>query len=130
MKQLSDIDTIYSECKCKKEGIALSFIDNVILMDKMYRPVEVKLSIFLEKDIKKQVRKYCFDDYIILNEKGKSPSKDRIVQDEVIIVDTEAVYVYRYSDDKIYTVLKLDDITNNNDVESLKKAITSHSYLP
>lgn len=48
---LSDIKRIYEECLCHKHGHSNTFVDNIILFHGKYLPVEVKLSVSLEKDI-------------------------------------------------------------------------------
>ena len=98
-------------------------------MGKKYRPVEVKLSIRLESNIKKQLRKYCYDDYIILDERGKTPDNKDVIRDEVIVIDTEAVYVYLYSNDTIYTVYNLDNLKEPNDADIVRDMIINHTYL-
>ncbi len=71
LREISDIKTIYKECRCRKSGIPDSFIDNVIKINGRYLPVEVKLSVACQADINKQVAKYCDDEYIIIDNKNK-----------------------------------------------------------
>lgn len=79
LRELSDIKTIYRECRCKKNNIPDSFVDNVILFNKKYLPVEVKLSVPCQANINAQVEKYCQDDCIIIDNKAnRIVNKDKI----------------------------------------------------
>jgi len=120
LKALSGRKTIFRECRCKKSGIGNSFIDNVIKFENRFLPVEVKLSIFVEKNIKKQVRKYCYDDFIVLDQtNGRTIYQDEVYNDKVLIVDTFAVYMYDYDSDSITELLSLDDLVDNETVNLL-----------
>lgn len=70
LRELSDIKTIYRECACYKDKGPASYVDNVILFNGKYLPVEIKLNIKAEKNIIGQVTKYCHLRKLILVNKG------------------------------------------------------------
>ena len=124
LKALSGRKTIYRECRCKKIGIGNSYIDNVIKLDDKYLPVEVKLSVFVEKNIKKQVRKYCFDDFIVLDvTSGRTVNQSEVYNNRVLIVDTFSVYMYDYEADEIDEVISLDEIVDMESVYQLRERV-------
>ena len=55
---LGDRKAIYRECRCKKNGKPYTWVDNVIVWNKKYLPVEVKLNTRLEKDLPGQLQQY------------------------------------------------------------------------
>ena len=101
LKAISDRKTIYSECRCQKQGMADSFVDNVIYIKRKYLTVEVKLSVAAEPNIKAQVKKYCYDDRVLLDKKDKAATPDQFHPGKCLIIDTDHVYMYSYDTDNI-----------------------------
>ena len=123
LKTMSDRKKIYSECRCIKEGINPSFIDNVIYFGNLYLPVEVKLNINAERDIKSQVRKYCYDDIIYLDKKGKSVNIEQVYANNVVIIDTEKMYLFDYDYDTIDELCELKDMKTMEDLYRVKNIL-------
>lgn len=121
LREISDIKSIYKECRCKKKGIPDSFVDNVIKFLGKYLPVEIKLSIFCQSDIKLQVKKYCYDDEIIIDtKKDIIISGNQIIQNQVFIIDTENIYLYNDDCNRIEKIFDLDNLNCKLDVEMFK----------
>lgn len=121
LRALSGQKKIFRECRCKKSCIGNSYIDNVIVFDGKYLPVEVKLSIRIEQNLKRQVRKYCYDDFIVLDEKsGRTADQNATYNNRVLIVDTYSVYMYNYENDEIIEILSLDKLDDIAAVQQLK----------
>ena len=124
LKALSGRKKIFRECRCKKNGIGNSYIDNVIWFEGKYLPVEVKLSIRVEKNIKKQVGKYCYDDFIVLDEaNGRVIDQRMTYNNRVLIVDTFCVYMYDYEEDEIKEISSLDELVDLDSVYQLRDDI-------
>lgn len=129
LKTLGDRKKIYSECACKKPSIRTSFIDNVIIFDGYYLPVEVKLAVSAEHDICGQVDKYCnLDDlYLDKKENEKAPI-DRVYPTNVLVIDTMDIYLYSSNNHDIEKIYSLDQIRERNDIlifrEKLMKALS------
>lgn len=113
---LGDVRKIYRECKCLKKGASTTWVDNVIRFKRRYLPVEVKLNIHLEKNLSKQLQQYMSVDQVYLTD--KEPVEGKNILPCVLVVDTEGVYLY--DGKKIQTVVSLDNLATNEDVEKLK----------
>lgn len=124
LKMISDKKSIYKECRCKKDGINDSFIDNVIFINQKYLPVEVKLNIYMEPDLRGQVRKYCYDNTIEI-EKGKFIKYDEIHNNYVLVIDTGMVELYDYNKDLFEEIIDLNVINSIQDVYNLKELIVA-----
>lgn len=124
LKLLGDRKTFYRECDCIKYGQHKSWVDNVILLKGKYLPVEVKLSVKAEDDIKKQVRKYCRLDELILNRKNDlSAPIEKVYRDNVLIIDTFGLYVFDYDADSIIEICLLEEIKGINDIRELRNKV-------
>lgn len=124
LSQLGDRKKIYKECRCKKNGIPDSFVDNVIYINGKYLPVEVKLNILAETNIKGQVSKYCDDEYIILESKdNRIINKEKIYSNYCLIIDTEEVYLYENIKDIIHKIYKLDNLAIREDIFDIKEIL-------
>lgn len=115
---------VYSECRCKKTGIPDSFVDNVITIDKKYLPVEVKLSVSSEANIKGQVQKYSYDDKIICGERVMLP--EMVYGNRVLIVDSDDVYMYDADSDKVNEIFCLDELKDTRQLDYLRSEIVKH----
>lgn len=121
---ISDIKTIYKECCCVKQNNPNTFADNVIYINGKYVPVEVKLSIKAEPNIKGQVINYCNTDEIYIDSKrGKKITSNQIYNENVIVIDTEDVYVFNSNSYELKYILSLNDLTTLSDLEKLKASI-------
>ena len=125
LASIGDRKTIYKECRCQKVGMADSFVDNVIFINGRYLPVEVKLSIAIQNNIKTQVRKYCFDDVIFLDKDKRVIAKDKIHSNFCLVIDTEKVYVYNYYNDDLEFLFDLDTLKSIDDLEKLKSRLNA-----
>ena len=121
LSELGDRKTVYKECRCIKTGMPDSFVDNVILINGRYLPVEVKLSILIEQNLKAQVAKYCYDEMIKTKKRTLLP--DVLYSNRVLIVDTDSVYVYDADQDSIEHIFDLDNLTDRNGVFLLRSII-------
>ena len=119
-----DQKTIYRECRVKKQGIPDSFVDNIILFNGKYLPVEVKLNISNEIDLPGQVKKYCNDD-IRYRDNGAAKAIDnrKSYMNQILIIDTEAIYLYDDRTGKINFIISLDKIQNVEDIKELRNTM-------
>ncbi|MBQ8953926.1 MAG: hypothetical protein IJ048_07395 [Clostridia bacterium] len=118
---LGDTTRIYRECVCIKTNEPNCFVDNVILLDGKYLPVEVKLSVSSEKDIIGQVSKYCaLDDLLI--EKKRSVVK-KTWPDVALVIDTDSAYLYDHKKCFLTPIYHLDDIKVEGDIYHFREVI-------
>lgn len=124
LRVLGDRRTIYRECRCRKQGMPDSFVDNIILFMGKYLPVEVKLNVLGTVNLLGQLKKYCNDDAVFFNSgTDKRIDNARVYKDNVLLIDTEDVYLY---DDRYGTmdhVVSLDEIHNEEDIIALRGLI-------
>lgn len=121
LKILGDTKNFYKECGCKKENRSKTFVDNVIKMNGKYLPVEIKLSVLTEKNINAQLMSYC-------NLKKLYLTADRIVTDNiytdnVLVIDTNEIYMYYDTKKTLEEVVALDQIETNDDIANLRAKI-------
>lgn len=123
---IGDRKGFFRECACIKQGQNTSFVDNVIIIDGCYLPVEVKLHIDAEQDLIGQLRKYCDLDALKLDaKKERFVMPEKVFRHGVLVIDTEGVYWYNNSDQSIHQVCALDDISIQRDILDLRKKIIS-----
>ena len=127
LRELSDISTIYKECQCKKKSHT-TFVDNVIVFLGYYLPVEIKLSIYVEKNLKKQCEQYCNLDKLIL-EKDKKCDISKLISNKVLIIDTEGIYMYCSDSDIIEKIFSLDDLQEIEQIGIVKRRIRDNLGL-
>ena len=125
LKELSDIKTLYKECPCYKDKIAASYVDNVILFNGRYLPVEVKLNINLEEHIIPQLTKYCHLSKLILDKDKKIFDSEKIYSDNVLVIDRDGIYLYTDSAKSIVKIYSLEDLHNLGEVKKLRQLIIS-----
>ena len=121
LKVMGDTKIFYKECGCKKENKSKTFVDNVIKMNGKYLPVESKLSVSAEKDINSQLASYCNLKWLCLT--ADKVVTDNIYNDNVLVIDTDKVYIYYDKKGMLKEVFELDDIESNNDIVKLKEVI-------
>ena len=121
LKSLGDQRTIYTECACRKTGNNISYIDNVIRFGGRLLPVEIKLSIESEENIKSQLNKYCNLKYLCLDKKtDKLAPVDMVYSDIVLVIDTFRICIYEKKTQQLNTLISLDDIKDSKDIEMLR----------
>lgn len=124
LRMLGDRKTFYKECRCRKNGIADCFVDNIIQFNGKYLMIEVKLNLESEKDIIGQVRKYCNDDVVFFDSAVDNPIDTELVyRDNVLIIDTENVYLYDDGDSTIKKILSLDDVREERNIVGLRECL-------
>lgn len=124
LTDLCDNDTIYKECRCIKPGVEDSFVDNIIKIDGRRLPVEIKLDINMERDIKKQVEKYCYVKEMYSDRKKELKiDMDSVIKSCVLIIDTNSVFLYTSGNKNIEKVCDIDSINSREDVKQLRRLI-------
>ncbi|MBQ2661195.1 MAG: hypothetical protein IJF80_00905 [Clostridia bacterium] len=124
LRAISDRKTIYKECRCVKQDSPNTFADNVIYINGKYLPVEVKLSIKTEANIKTQVENYCNTDEIYIDSKRNvkiTPSQ--VYNRNVMIIDTDNIYIFDSDACELRHILCLNDLTTDSDLKKLKSAL-------
>lgn len=123
---LGDQKKIFRECRCVKNGIPDSFVDNVIKINGKYLPVEVKLDINTEKNIIGQVKKYCGVDRCYLkNQEASFINTSDMYPDKVLIIDTNCVYLYDQMTNSIKMLFDLSNLQGFNSISILKEIVVS-----
>ena len=126
LESLGDRKGFFVECPCIKQGRKPSFADNVIVMDGKYLPVEVKLNIHAEQDLIGQLRKYCAVDALILDKKkNRFAAPDKLFNQGVLTIDTDAVYWYSDIDQSICQIWSLDNVSAKRDILNLREQVIS-----
>ncbi|MBQ7561987.1 MAG: hypothetical protein IJS99_09210 [Synergistaceae bacterium] len=123
LKELGDIKTIYKECPCYKNKRSASYVDNIILFDGLYLPVEIKLNINLEEHIIPQLTKYCHLSKLILDGNKKFVDLNKIYSDNVLIIDRDGIYLYTDSAKNIIKIFLLDYLRDFQDIKNLRQII-------
>lgn len=121
LKILGDKKTFYEECACQRENKRRTFVDNVIKMNGKYLPVEIKLSVSAEKNIKNQLMSYCNLKQLYLTE-DKIVS-DNIYENNVLVIDTVKIYLYYDPKRTLKEIFELDNIRSNEDIVNLREII-------
>ncbi|WP_051689111.1 hypothetical protein [Butyrivibrio sp. AE2032] len=117
---LGDIKKYYMECHCYHPSSHFTRVDNVIKFCGKYLPVEVKLSIAIEKDILGQCSSYCGCTRIEIGDKAINV-KD--AWQYVLVIDREAAYIYSHSSNTLKKLIDLDDISIEQDIIRLREQI-------
>lgn len=126
LSAISDRKAVYKECRCVKKNKPNTFVDNVIYINGRFAPVEVKLSITAEPDIKRQVVNYCDTDEIYIDSKcNKKITTNQIYNKNVIVIDTESIYVFNADNCELKHIVFLNKLTRLSDMEKLKNTIIS-----
>ena len=121
LKYLGDTKSFFRECACIKSGAPTSYVDNVIKFGGIYLPVEVKLSIDAERDIFAQLRKYCNLDELMLTKEKTINSG--IYDNNVLVIDTERLYMYCNQKKTIAALVDLDSIHTIKDIVNLRQKV-------
>lgn len=115
-----DFKKFYAECTCFRSGRRTGIADNVIMLNKKYVPIEVKLNINAVYNFKVQLEKYCDTDSVKLSD-DKAASKNEVVQDYVIVIDVNGFYVYNHKKKQIKLIENLDNIKCIADIKKLRE---------
>lgn len=125
LSSLGDIAIIYKECPCIKGNIHPSFVDNVIMFNKKYLPVEIKLSINVERDLPGQCEKYCHLDKLILDQKiNRKADLTKVISDRVLVIDTDGIYVYKSESHSINEIFDLDELNDLSEISNIKNIVS------
>ena len=118
---LGDTKKYYSECNCYHGVRYHTRVDNVIKFYNKYLPIEVKLNIKIEKDIKGQCNSYCnvqrmelADDFSI---------DESLAWQVVLVIDREAIYIYNPYNNSMVKFFDLDNIKTEPDIISLRNSL-------
>jgi len=121
LKFLGDNKTFFRECACYKSTNPTSFVDNVIKLNCKFLPVEVKLSVSSERDIIFQLSKYCHLEKLqLLRDKTVNSN---IYNSNVLVIDTENIYIYNDNTKSLTRIIQLDEIKNTDDIIALRSKI-------
>ena len=124
LKVLGDRKRFFEECPCYKKIKKPSYVDNVILLGGKYLPVECKLSLPSEVDIKGQVHKYCKLKRMVLDSKtGKEADLEKIYINQVLIIDTEKIYIFDDDEYEVEELVSLDHICCEDDIVALRERL-------
>ena len=139
LKDIGDQKKFYYECCCRKEGQSPAYVDNVILFNGKYLPVEVKLNVDIEPDLIGQLQRYVNLDWAVLNNPGEEGKKVDQLYNAVLVIDTNRVDVYNArqahcnqapqnvgsdnNGDSLQPITDLNDLKTKEDVLNLKQKI-------
>lgn len=122
LKKIADKGKIWPECRCRKA--ADCFVDNLILLNGKYLPVEVKLNISNEECIENQCAQYTNTTQMWFSAKTDSPvDMSKVISNRVLVVDTFAVYLYMSETNKLILITDLGLMHSDKDIEALKNTI-------
>lgn len=126
LRAFGDRRILYRECRCQKQGIPDSFVDNIILLEGKYLPVEVKLNANGVMNLLGQLKKYCNDDRVFLDSGVDRPIENAMIyKDQVLLIDTEWLYLYDDRDGSLRQIVSLDGIGCSEDIHRLRQMIVS-----
>ena len=126
LRELSDNKRLFAECRVRKINVTDSFVDNVIMFNGKYLPVEIKININSEADLFGQLGKYCYSDAMFTNNGTKNAfNHERIYHNNVLVMDTEDVYLYCDSTQELKPVCKLKSINEIQDIAEVRNEIVT-----
>ncbi len=129
LSSIGDQKKIFMECDCYKEGNPITYVDNVIRINRKLLPVEVKLNKNLENNLEGQCRQYCNLRRLVLE---KNPTRDAslndVINDKVLVIDTYAVYLYDDNARKIKCIYDLSDLTSSDEIKKLRETILNRLW--
>lgn len=128
---LGDRRKIFRECRCCKRPNPDSYVDNVILFNGRYLSIEVKLNIKTESKLEAQLNKYTSVEKCYLsNQRTDYIDYTSMYDKNVLVIDTYGVYMYDADKDDVMTIFDLDNLTNKEDIASLRRVIASNLKVP
>ena len=127
LSAIGDIKTIYSECKCFKQGVTdASRVDNIIRFHGRYLPVEVKLSFPNDSSLITQVKKYCNDDAVFLDKYEKrGVRKELLYNNHVLLIDRDLVCLYDDRTGGISNLYCFDDLKSRFDIDVFREKLAN-----
>ena len=126
VRAIGDRKRFFTECRCRRKDINDSFMDYVFSFDGHYLPIETKLSVPAEKNIKEQVSKYVYNSEVFCEAHGdKTLDVNNFYPGEVLVVDTEAIYMYDARTNELGKIFDLDELTTMDDIWSVKNKMRS-----
>ena len=124
LRAISDDGQLFSECRVKKTGKKPSFADNVIMLAGVYIPVEVKLNLKSEPGLFEQLGRYCEADAVFSGHGSKS-AFSRVYSENVLVIDTEGVYLYDDRAKKLELVRELSAVRGIEDISCVRTELVS-----
>ena len=121
LRALSDNGKLYCECMVKKNGTNYR-VDNVILFNGKYLPVEIKLNINNEAALTDQLDQYCGGEIFLTQNSINALSPERVHTNRVLLIDTEGVYFYDTK--SLVLVRELSAVQNLEDLAELRNTLT------
>lgn len=120
LRGLSDDGKLYCECRVKKD-LTNYRVDNVILFNGKYLPVEIKLNIENEAALTDQLEQYCCGEIFLTQKSKNALNPERVHANRVLVIDTEGVYLY--DAEGLVCVCELYGIHNLEDLAELRDTL-------
>lgn len=108
----------YRECACCTAEKPRYFVDNVFQFNGRYYLLEVKLNIWLERDLVGQLKQYLDADYLYLTKQETKRITD-FERDYIYVIDTCGFYRYDRALDDVTMLINLDDVKTVDDIRQL-----------
>lgn len=124
LRELGDQKKFYAECLCRRAGFHDTWVDNIILFNGKYLPIECKLSVAAEANIQTQLDQYVKADAVLIE--SDRDIKPKIWTDSVLIIDTESIYTYDPVTRSLAEMMPLDEIHTTDDITTLRHQIKSY----
>ncbi len=124
LRQLGDVKTFYRECQCYQNGEPSGVADYGIRLNGKICFAKVRLNFSTESEpaLKEQLRKYCQVEKAEVS-KYLEAEAEEIVQDCVLVMDTEWFGVYDGKADKITILAVLDEIRTAENIDMLRQQV-------
>lgn len=122
LRTLGDQKRFLAECECYRCGKRTGFADNAVKLNGRWCFVEVKLNVKAEIHLHDQVKKYCMVDSAALNGE-RVLQKNQIWQKNIVVIDTENIYMYFFSSDKLTVLESLDEISTETGIKAVREMI-------
>ena len=89
-----------------------------------YLPVEIKININTEADLFTQLEKYCSSDAIFTGTgTNNALNHARIYHNNVLVIDTEGVYLYSHDTQELKQVCRLESVHEIQDIAQARDNI-------
>lgn len=126
LREIGDQTVFYKECRSYRTGQADTFIDNVVLIDGKYLPVEIKRSVGQERDLPGQLNQYCCSEGIRLRQNAKTVvPAEKIHRHKCLVIDRDKVYLFDFASQSLIRIFDLDDIKEVSDCGTLRQILIS-----
>lgn len=124
LRCFGDTKSFFRECSCVKNGKAKTFVDNVVRFQRKFLLVEIKLSVAAERNIIRQLTNYCDIDELWLDTNLRVSSG--LYSSNVLVIDTDKVFVYSHSSKVLKPIFDLDNIETNDDIIALRDIVENY----